>query len=47
VDDITAGVRERDDAAVLYDDQHPFAGGYHALYCEDSESVKVEVVAPE
>ncbi|HMB49802.1 VOC family protein [Natronoarchaeum rubrum] len=47
VDRITAGVRERDDAAVLYEDQHPFAGGYYALYCEDPEGLKVEVVGPE
>ena len=47
IDRITAGVRERDDAAVLYEDQHPFAGGYYALYCEDPEGLKVEVVGPE
>jgi hypothetical protein len=47
VDEITEGVRERENAAVLYEDQHPFAGGYYALYCEDPEGVKVEVVGPE
>ena len=47
VDDLTAGVREREDAAVLYGDRHPFAGGYYALYCEDPEGLKVEVVGPE
>ena len=47
VDEITAGVRDRDDAAVLYEDRHPYAGGYYALYCEDPEGVKVEVVGPE
>ena len=47
VDDLAAGVREREDATVLYEDRHPFAGGYYALYCEDPEGVKVEVVAPE
>lgn len=47
VDDLTAGVRERDDATVLYEDEHPFAGGYYALYCEDPEGIKIEVVAPE
>ena len=47
VDGLTAGVRERADATVLYEDQHPFAGGYYALYFEDPEGVKVEVVAPE
>ncbi|ELZ09916.1 glyoxalase/bleomycin resistance protein/dioxygenase [Halovivax asiaticus JCM 14624] len=47
VDAITAGVRERADAEVLYDDRHPYAGGYYALYCEDPEGIKVEVVGPE
>lgn len=46
VDDLTAGVREREDASVLYEDRHPYAGGYYALYCEGPEGVKVEVVAP-
>ncbi|WP_135851020.1 VOC family protein [Halorussus salinus] len=47
VDAITEGVRERDDAGLLFEEQHPFAGGYYALYCEGPEGVKVEVVAPE
>ncbi|MFB6197332.1 MAG: VOC family protein [Halobacteriaceae archaeon] len=47
VDEITSGIRSRDDAVVLYEDQHPFAGGYYALYCEDPEGIKVEVVGPE
>lgn len=47
VDELTEGVRERTDASVLYEDQHPYAGGYYALYCEGPEGVKVEVVAPE
>ncbi|WP_290809908.1 VOC family protein [Halovivax sp.] len=47
VDAITEGVRERDDAEVLYEDRHPYAGGYYALYCEDPEGIKVEVVGPE
>ncbi|WP_049894053.1 VOC family protein [Salinarchaeum sp. Harcht-Bsk1] len=47
VDRIIEGVRERSDASVLYPDQHPHAGGYYALYCEDPEGIKVEVVAPE
>ncbi|WP_459194116.1 VOC family protein [Halosimplex sp. J119] len=47
VDDITEEVRERDDAAVLYEEQHPYAGGYYALYCEGPEAIKIEVVAPE
>lgn len=47
VDEVTAGVRRRDDATVLYDDRHPYAGGYYALYCEDPMGIKVEVVGPE
>lgn len=47
VDVLTEAVREREDASVLYDDQHPYAGGYHALYFEGPEGLKLEVVAPE
>lgn len=47
VDELTANVRERDDSTVLYDEQHPYAGGYYALYCENPDGVKVEVVGPE
>ncbi|WP_276254018.1 VOC family protein [Halomontanus rarus] len=47
VDELTEGVRERDDSTVLYDEQHPYAGGYYALYCENPDGVKVEVVGPE
>lgn len=47
VDDLTAAVRERDDTTLLYEDQHPYAGGYYALYFEAPEGLKVEVVAPE
>ncbi|WP_123534470.1 VOC family protein [Halosimplex salinum] len=47
VDEITAGVRERATATLLYEDQHPFAGGYYALYCEGPDGLKLEVVAPE
>jgi catechol 2,3-dioxygenase-like lactoylglutathione lyase family enzyme len=46
IDELTADVRERDDSTVLFDDQHPYAGGYYALYCEDPEGIKVEVVGP-
>lgn len=47
VDEITATVRDREDATVLYEDRHPFAGGYYALYCEDPAGIKVEVVGPD
>lgn len=47
VDWISEGIRERDDSSLLYEDQHPYAGGYYAGYFEDPEGIKVEVVAPE
>lgn len=33
---------------VLYPEKHPYAGGpgYYALFCEDPNRIKVEVVAP-
>lgn len=46
VDDLTWQLRDREDATLLYEDRHPFAGGYYALYCEDLEGIKVEVVGP-
>lgn len=46
VDKLTKGVRRRDDSTVLYEEQHPYAGGYYALYCEDPEGIKVEIVGP-
>jgi catechol 2,3-dioxygenase-like lactoylglutathione lyase family enzyme len=47
VDDITAWVI-RAGYRVLYEDRHPCAGGaaHYALYCEDPNRIKVEVVAP-
>jgi len=46
VDALTADVRERDGATLLYPDQHPYAGGYYALYCEGPTGITVEVVGP-
>jgi catechol 2,3-dioxygenase-like lactoylglutathione lyase family enzyme len=33
---------------VLYESQYPYASGpgYYAMYCEDPDRIKVEVVAP-
>jgi len=33
---------------LLYDDRYPYAGGpnYYALYAEDPDRIKVEIVAP-
>lgn len=47
VDELTAGISDREDSKILFDEQHPYAGGYYALYCEAPEGVKVEVVGPE
>ena len=47
VDEIAAWVKHAGHTA-LYDDKYPFASGpgYYALYCEDPDRIKVEVVAP-
>lgn len=47
VDELTATIRNRPDSSILYEEQHPYAGGYYALYCEDPEGIKVEVIGPE
>lgn len=46
IDDLTDAIRSREDAHVLYEEQHPYAGGYYALYCEDPGGIKVELVGP-
>ncbi len=47
VDTITKKVRKRG-MRVLYEDMHPYAGGeqHYALYFEDPDRIKVELVAP-
>ena len=47
VDEITTRLRERG-STILYEDKHPFAGGpdYYAVFFEDPDRIKVEVVAP-
>ncbi|WP_435152185.1 VOC family protein [Haladaptatus sp. DFWS20] len=42
VNELTAELRERD-APILYEDDHPFAGGddHYAVYFEDPERMKV------
>jgi catechol 2,3-dioxygenase-like lactoylglutathione lyase family enzyme len=47
VDSLTEGVRKREDVSLLFEERHPYAGGYYALYCEAPEGVKVEVVGPD
>ena len=48
VDALTEALRERG-ATVLYEDRHPYASGpdYYAVFFEDPNRMKVEVVAPE
>ncbi|QHZ47542.1 hypothetical protein M654_015195 [Bacillus sp. NSP9.1] len=47
VDDMTEQLMERG-YRLLYEDRHPFAGGdgHYALYAEDPDRIKVELVAP-
>jgi catechol 2,3-dioxygenase-like lactoylglutathione lyase family enzyme len=47
VDDLTQRVRSLG-LSVLYEDRHPYAGGpgHYALFFEDPDRIKVEVVAP-
>ena len=47
VDKMTDEIRSRG-LMLLYPEQHPYAGGpnYYALYFEDPDGIKVELVAP-
>ncbi|MBO1001512.1 VOC family protein [Pseudogracilibacillus auburnensis] len=47
VDDMTRKL-ERKGVKILYIDKHPFAGGekHYAVYFEDPDRIKVELVAP-
>ncbi len=48
VDDMTKKLEEKG-LTILYKDQHPLAGGdeHYAVYFEDPDRIKVELVAPE
>lgn len=48
VDEITMQLRKRG-VTILYEDAHPYAGGadYYAVYFEDVNRMKVEIVADE
>ena len=47
VDDMTKKLEDKG-VKILYLDKHPFAGGkgYYAVYFEDPDRIKVELVAP-
>jgi len=47
IDRITRQLKEKD-ISVLYEERHPYAGGegYYAVFFEDPDRIKVEVVAP-
>ena len=47
VDEMAAWVKDSGHTT-LYESEYPFASGpdYYALYCEDPDRIKVEVVAP-
>ncbi|WP_139891773.1 VOC family protein [Bacillus sp. D386] len=47
VDDLTKKLKEKY-ILILYQDQHPFAGGknHYAVFFEDPDRIKVELVAP-
>jgi alkylated DNA nucleotide flippase Atl1/catechol 2,3-dioxygenase-like lactoylglutathione lyase family enzyme len=46
IDELTEGLRERG-VRILYPERHPYAGGddHYAVFCEDPDGLKVEVVA--
>ena len=48
VDGITDALQKRE-IPILYQDQHPYAGGndHYAVFFEDPDRIKVELVAPD
>ncbi|RFB14822.1 hypothetical protein DZB84_15435 [Bacillus sp. HNG] len=48
VDEVTSKLKERG-INILYSKKHPFAGGddHYAVYFEDPDRIKVELVAPQ
>lgn len=43
VDKLTVELKEKD-VTILYADKHPHAEGYYAVFFEDPDRIKVEVV---
>ncbi len=48
VDELTEALKQKN-ITILYQDRHPYAGGkdYYAVYFEDPDRIKVELVAPD
>ncbi|WP_047980454.1 VOC family protein [Ornithinibacillus contaminans] len=48
VDEITNQLKQNG-VSILYQDRHPYAGGesHYAVYFEDPDRIKVEIVAPD
>ncbi|MGM7703595.1 VOC family protein [Pseudalkalibacillus sp. Hm43] len=48
VDQLTKALKKKG-IEILYEDRHPYAGGinYYAVYFEDPDRIKVEIVAPQ
>lgn len=48
VDEVTAILKKKG-IPILYEDRHPYAGGgnHYAVYFEDPDRIKVELVAPD
>lgn len=47
VDELTRKLEEKG-VSILYPERHPYAGGenYYAVYFEDPDRIKIEIVAP-
>ncbi len=45
VDEVTDLLKARG-IEILYEDQHPYAGGNYGVFFEDPDRIKVELVAP-
>ena len=45
VDGVTKTLKKKG-IKILYPDRHPYAGGYYAVYFEDPNRIKIELVAP-
>lgn len=44
---VNATLQERNASVDVIKDEHPYAGGYHALYFRSPDGIKIEIVSPE